>query len=166
MENSFREPEPFSINEELLEKVLVSIGSGEATKPAATSARPSILKQSSKNSLQEKDLFDGIAEKLIPKLKEKVENLIKLNVIKHVIESSNNLNKREICFINNALKASEKAAYIVCAPNDKLKYKIQGKWTGNEVIIFDEESAQVMVGFSNNNSDWKDVTGSFKIVNI
>lgn len=149
MSSGFQEPQPFSIDEGLLEKTLLAIGNG----PPVTAGK----KEDDRINLNKKseDLFADIPAFMLDEIKEKTKVYIKKLIINNIISNSNKAEQVK-CGFGPALNC------ILCNHNGII-YKVQGKWVGSEVIILDEDSGKLLVARSANGSDWENVTDKFII---
>lgn len=149
MSSGFQEPQPFSIDEGLLEKTLIAIGNGP---PVTASKKEDDLISLDKKS---EDLFSDIPVFILDEIKEKVKIYIKKLIINNIIKNSN-MAEQVRCELGPVLNC------ILCN-HDGIIYKVQGKWVGSEVIILDEDSGKLLVARSENGSDWENVTDKFII---
>jgi|LauGreDrversion4_2_1035121.scaffolds.fasta_scaffold01102_19 hypothetical protein len=145
--NNFQEPQPFSINENLLEQTLVAIGSGSNVERTAHTAKVS--------SVNNEELLSNVSPIIINDIKKKVKKFIKKLLYNNVVSNSSKASGLQC-------KIDEDYSLIYCEV-DGIIYKIQGTWTGSEVIIFDSDSDSLMVVNTRNGSDWENVTDNFII---
>jgi len=145
--NNFQEPQPFSINESLLEQTLVAIGSGSGGEKIANTPKFS--------KIDREDLLVNVSPLMINEVKKKIKKYIKKLLYSNVASNSGKASGLK-CHVD------EDYSYIYCEVGG-IVYKIQGTWTGSEVIIFDSDSDQLMVVNTNDGNDWENVTDNFVI---
>lgn len=149
MSSGFQEPQPFSIDEGLLEKTLLAIGNG----PPVIAGKKEV--DQVVYSKKSEDLFVGIPSFMRDEIEEKTKMYIKKLIINNIINNSNKAEQVK-CEFGPALNC------ILCN-HDGIIYKVQGKWVGSEVIISDEDSGKLLIARSENGSDWENVTDKFII---
>jgi hypothetical protein len=147
--NNFMEPEPFSIDESVLENTLMQIGSGNK-KNLQNSYDKEIKKTS---SIVKKSQIENAINDLPEVYRKQCEQ--------YVISQISKFKRNIVC--NNTKEISKKSCQIG-KNSGEIIYKqstIQGDWKGLEVII-EGEGNELMVVRANG-EDWEDVTGLFKI---
>ena len=149
MSNGFEEPQAFSIDESLLEKTLLAIGSGSS--PVVGKVAGNLIKDVKSSE----DMFSEIPDFLVDEIKEKTKKYVKKLIINNIISSSNKIGQIKCDF--------GKSSDCILCNHDGIMYKVQGKWTGSEVIILDEDNGKLLVAKSANGSDWENVTDNFII---
>lgn len=149
MSNGFQEPQPFSIDEGLLEKTLLAIGN---TPPVTASKKENYQDNFANKS---EGIFAGIPSFMLDEIKEKTKIYVKKLIINSVIKNSNKTEQVD-CEFGSDINC------ILCNHNGII-YKVQGKWSGSEVIILDESNEKLLVARSMDGSDWENVTDKFII---
>jgi hypothetical protein len=145
------EPTPFSIDEKILEKTLLNIGSGsqkatsQQSLPKAASAVSSSPRQLEKVAAALQGIPDDYKE----------------DCISYLLNQVSRFKANMVCQNTKKLGSSD---CVLGKKNNQIIYRnasVQGDWTGLEVII-DGEGSNIVVARSDG-KDWQDVTDLYKI---
>lgn len=144
--SDFIEPQPFSINENLLENTLINIASGKNSNFKTNS-------ETKKDPVSEKnDIL--IALNSVP-------DPYKKSCIKFLVDQVSKFKRSIVC------KNTKNITKFNCEVGKELNeiiykdFSVQGNWTGLEVIIEGENSELIIAKLNGN--DWEDMTKFFVI---